>query len=82
MKMVYTVRKCNKTKSTVVGNFETLADAEAAMVEHYRNTPKRGIFYYSIWREGLEVIGDVTYRSIDSSQKHVRYTREMLEAMI
>lgn len=81
MNWCYTVRRNNKTKTTVVGSFETKEEAEAAMLKHYKETPRRGSFYYSIWKEKLEVIGGVAYRSTDLSQKIDRYTKEQLEAM-
>lgn len=82
MNWCYTVRRNNKTKSVVVGSFETMEEAEAAMLKHYKATPKRGSFYYSIWKEKLEVISGVAYRSTDLSKPSVKYTREMLEAMV
>ena len=82
MNWCYTVRRNNKTKTTIVGSFETTEEAEAAMLGHYKETPKRGRFYYSIWKEKLEVIGGVAYRSTDLSQKAARYTKEQLEAMV
>lgn len=82
MNWCYTVRRHNKTKTTIVGSFETMEEAEAAMRRHYKETPKRGSFYYSIWKEKLEVISGVAYRSTDLSQQAAHCTKEQLEAMV
>lgn len=78
----YVVVRCNKTKSVGVGGYDTEDDAKAAMIEHFRRTPKRGNFYYRITQEMLREIDSVMFREFDSSCPSWKYTREMLEAMV
>ena len=71
-----------KTKSVAVGGYDTEDDAKAAMIEHFRRTPKRGNFYYRITQERLREIDGIMFRELDSSSPSWRYTREQLEAMV
>ena len=82
MATVYTVTRSTKSKTVVVGHFDTEAEAKTAMFEHFRSTPKRGKFHYRICLEELREIGGVMFRSTDLSKPSVKYTREMLEAMV
>ncbi len=81
MATVYTVTRRTKTKTVVVGSYDTETEAKAAMVEHFSSTPKRGNFSYSIAEEELREIGGVTFRSYTSGRPYSRYTKEQLEAM-
>jgi len=82
MNWCYTVHRYNKTKTTIVGSFETMEEAEAAMLRHYKETPKRGKFHYRISVEELREIGGVMFRCTDLSKPSIKYTQEMLEAMV
>ena len=82
MANVYVVVRYTKTKSVAVGGYDTEDDAKAAMIEHFRRTPKRGNFYYRITQERLREIDGIMFRELDSSSPSWRYTREQLEAMV
>lgn len=82
MANVYIVVRYTKTKSVAVGGYDTEDDAKAAMIEHFRRTPKRGNFYYRITQERLREIDGIMFRELDSSSPSWRYTREQLEAMV
>ena len=82
MANVYVVVRYTKTKSVAVGGYDTEDDAKAAMIEHFRRTPKRGNFYYRITQERLREIDGLMFRELDSSSPSWRYTREQLEAMV
>ncbi len=82
MANVYVVARYTKTKSVAVGGYDTEDDAKAAMIEHFRRTPKRGNFYYRITQERLREIDGIMFRELDSSSPSWRYTREQLEAMV
>ena len=82
MANVYVVVRYTKTKSVGVGGYDTEDDAKAAMIEHFRRTPKRGNFYYRITQERLREIDGIMFRELDSSSPSWRYTREQLEAMV
>ena len=76
MANVYVVVRYTKTKSVAVGGYDTEDDAKAAMIEHFRRTPKRGNFYYRITQERLREIDGIMFRELDSSSPSWRYTRE------
>mgnify|MGYP000860151970 CR=1 FL=1 len=84
---VYNVRRRNATKSATVGDYNTLDEAQSAMMQHYQNTPKRGNFQYIINEENLEDFGGTVMRvfNITLSGKgnfyHV-YTRAELDNAI
>lgn len=62
-KIVFHVSRATKTGKTVrVGDFDTQAEAQAAMLAHYNATPKRGKFWYSISEDTLKEIGGVVFR--------------------
>lgn len=62
-KIVFHVSRATKTGKTVnVGDFDTQAEAQAAMLAHYNDTPKRGKFWYSISEDTLKQVGDVVFR--------------------
>ena len=82
MANVYVVVRYTKTKSVAVGGYDTEDDAKAAMIEHFRRTPKRGNFYYRITQERLREIDGIMFRELNSSSPSWRYTREQLEAMV
>ena len=82
MANVYVVVRYTKTKSVAVGGYDTEDDAKAAMIEHFRRTPKRGNFCYRITQERLREIYGIMFRELDSSSPSWRYTREQLEAMV
>ena len=82
MANVYVVVRYTKTKSVAVGGYDTEDDAKAAMIEHFRRTPKRGNFYYRITQERLREIDGIMFRELDSSSPSWRYTREQLEATV
>ena len=82
MANVYVVVRYTKTNSVAVGGYDTEDDAKAAMIEHFRRTPKRGNFYYRITQERLREIDGIMFRELDSSSPSWRYTREQLEAMV
>ncbi len=63
-KKVFHVSRFTKTgKGTSVGDFDTVEQAKAAMLEHYKSTPKRGRFGYSITEEEIEEINGYAYRT-------------------
>ena len=52
---IFNVSRSTKTGKTVnVGDFPTVEQAQAAMLSHYKATPKRGDFRYRIFEEELE----------------------------
>jgi len=59
---VYNVRRKSATKSMSVGDYNTLNEAKAAMLEHYTTTPKRGKFEYIINEEKLYDIDGIKMR--------------------
>lgn len=62
-KRVFHVARSTKTGRTVdIGDFDTVEQAHEAMLNHYKETPKRGQFYYRISEEELEEIGGVMFR--------------------
>lgn len=84
MKKVFHVYRSNKSrKTTVVGDFDTLEAAKEAMLEHYRNTPKRGQFWYVVSEDNLKEIGGVMFREtcyFDGSY-HRTFKAEELKAI-
>lgn len=63
MKTVFHVYRSNKSRKTViVGDFDTQEAAQEAMLKHYRNTPKRGQFWYVISEDTLRDIDGVVFR--------------------
>ena len=47
---IFNVSRSTKTGKTVnVGDFPTVEQAQAAMLSHYKVTPKRGDFRYRIF---------------------------------
>lgn len=64
-KMVFHVTRSTKTGRTVnVGDFDTVEQAHAAMLEHYKGMQKRGKFWYRISEEELEEINGIMYRKL------------------
>lgn len=65
-KTVFSVSRSTKTsKTTSIGDFDTVEQAQEAMLEHYRKTPKRGqLFWYTIAESVLEEVGGVVFRTI------------------
>lgn len=62
-KTVFHVSRSTKTGKVVnVGDFDTQAQAQAAMLAHFNATPKRGKFWYSISEDTLREIGGVMFR--------------------
>lgn len=60
---VFNVQRVPKTAKTVtVGDFDTLKQAEEAMLEHYKTNHKRGNFFYRISEDELEDIGGTIMR--------------------
>ena len=63
-KRVFHVARSTKTGKTMnVGDFDTVELAHEAMLKHYKETPKRGQFYYRISEEELKEINGVVFRS-------------------
>jgi hypothetical protein len=55
---IFNVSRSTKTGKTVnVGDFPTVEQAQAAMLSHYKATPKRGDFRYRIFEEELVLSG-------------------------
>lgn len=64
-KTVFHVSRSTKTgKTTNVGDFDTVEQAREAMLEHYRKTPKRGQFWYTITQEDLDEIRGIVFRTL------------------
>jgi len=59
---VYNVTRSTATKNQNIGDYQTIEEATAAMIEHYKNTPKRGNISYRVSQETLEDIGGVVMR--------------------
>lgn len=60
---VFNVQRVHKTaKNVTVGDFDTLEQAKAAMLDHYKTNAKRGNFFYRISEEELEDIGGTVMR--------------------
>lgn len=85
---VFNVSRVPKTAKRVnVGDFKTLELAEKAMVEHYKNAPKRGKFYYSISEDELEDFNGVTMRMTtlcltSGGPYYKRYGQDELKSMV
>ena len=63
-KRVFHVTRSTKTGKTVnIGDFDTVEQAHEAMLKHYKETPKRGQFFYRISEEELKEINGVMFRS-------------------
>ena len=63
LRTVFNVRRVPKTaRATTVGDFETLEQAERAMLDHYKSQPKRGKFDYRISEDELEDFNGVAMR--------------------
>lgn len=60
---VYNVRKNTSTTAVGIGDYQTLEEAEAAMLEHFRTNPKRGNISYRICEEEICEIDGGRYRS-------------------
>ncbi len=87
-KKVFHVFRSTKTgKSVSVGDFDTVEQAHDAMLEHYKKTPKRGKFLYSISEEDLETVNGVVLRkfcmilSNGSKPYFERFTADDLKAL-
>lgn len=64
-KTVFSVSRSTKTGRPVnIGDFDTVERAQEAMLEHYRNTPKRGQFWYTIAESVLKEVGGTVFRTI------------------
>ena len=62
-KKVFHVMRTTQTGKTVhLGDFDTVDEAKTVMIEHYKQTPKRGKFRYWITEDELEEIGGVMMR--------------------
>ena len=62
-KTVFHVSRATKTGRTVnVGDHDTKVQALAAMLAHYKATPKRGKCWYTISEDTLREIGGVIFR--------------------
>ena len=62
-KTVFHVSRATKTGRTVnVGDYDTKVQSLAAMPAHYKATPKRGKFWYTISEDTLREIGGVIFR--------------------
>ena len=84
MKKVYHVYRSTKTRKTVVvGDFETLAEAQEAMLAHYKSTPKRGKFWYVISEDNLREIDGVMFRETcyDGQTYHKTFQMDELNAL-
>jgi len=86
---VYNVTRSTATKSQNVGDYQTIEEATAAMIEHYKNTPKRGNISYQVGQDTLEEIGGVVMRyfTINISGKgeqsyYKKYNRVELDNLI
>ncbi len=74
-KRVFHVSRSTKTgKAVNVGDFETVEQAQDAMLEHYKKTPKRGKFQYSISEQELETINGVVFRKFNMILSNGRRT--------
>lgn len=85
---IYNVTRSTATGKRVnVGDFETIDAARAAMVEHYKQTPKRGKFAYTITQQELREIGGVLMRIQtlvicgENRPYYHKFTPEELKAM-
>ncbi len=88
-KKVFHVTRSTKTGKTVdVGDFDTVEQAHEAMLKHYKETPKRGKFWYTIGQEELEDVGGVVYRKIsvilygDDRPYRKRFMPDELKALV
>jgi len=88
-KRIFHVCRSTKSGKTVdVGDFETVKQAREAMLKHYRETPKRGKFWYSISEEELREISGVVFRSFsmvfsDGGRPYFkRFTADELRSMM
>lgn len=85
---VFNVSRTTKTGKTVnIGDFDTVAQAQAAMMDHYNATPKRGKFRYCIREDELEMIDGIMFRRTclvingDSKPYYKSYTPEELKEL-
>ena len=85
---VFNVSRVPKTARCInVGDFETLELAEKAMVVHYKNSPKRGKFYYNISEDELEDFNGVAMRRTtlcltSGGPYYKRYDQDELKNMV
>lgn len=76
------------THSVQVGDFKTLEEAKTAMIEHYKNNPKRGKFVYRIAEEEIEEIGGAVFRKfsmtigVGESPYYKKFSMDELKEMI
>lgn len=84
----FNLRRKTATKSIDIGDYGTLDEAKASMVNHFNITPKRGNIEYIIREENLEDYDGVIMRSFSitlsgggKSTFYKRYTRQELEIM-
>lgn len=87
-KIVFHVSRATKTSKAVnVGDFDTVSQAQDAMLEHYKKTPKRGKSWYNISEEELKEINGVVFREFctvlsDGNNPYFkRFTADELKAM-
>ena len=88
LRTVFNVRRVPKTaRATTVGDFETLEQAERAMLDHYKSQPKRGRFDYRISEDELENIGGTVFRrhtislGLGAGPYYKRYEQDELKSM-
>lgn len=86
---VFNVQRVPKTaKSVTVGDFDTLEQAKAAMLEHYKTNPKRGNFFYRISEDELEDVGGTVMRKFtislagDDGPYYKRFSMGELKEMV
>lgn len=86
-KTIFNVSRSTATgKAVNVGDFDTVEQAQAAMLNHYRETPKRGKFMYRICEEELEEIDGIVFRKIcvvlsnNKQSYYKRFTADELKA--
>ena len=84
---IYNVRRKSATKSMSIGDYNTLNEAKAAMMEHYTATPKRGKFEYIISEEKLYDFDGIKMRKFEMSVSgggafYKRYARSEIDATV
>lgn len=87
-KTVYNVTRATASgKYTNIGDYDTVHAAQFAMIEHYKQTPRRGKFYYIISQQEVKEISGVSMRiqclvlSGESRPYYHKFTADELKAM-
>lgn len=83
---IFNVSRSTKTGKTVnVGDFPTVEQAQAAMLSHYKATPKRGDFRYRMLRSPIGIFqfeGEFAFQMLRQYEPHSIFDMSLVTAAL